>query len=206
MKPPTPEDKTWEERFRLSRMMFAAILRTGDKVDELSTWVLGATGGIAALTVANLEHINAALKPEWEWWFAILLPFATVFGMMQKLLAFQIRTFIEVSEKGFDAPDGPVAKLQKIVVDNAPKDRPVTFDYVHEQLLTEIKEATTEVRQALPWLIRIIMDRAMKKAEKDPLAMYCQFTRMFFSQLRLLFLQLAALAVLIGALPLLMRQ
>jgi hypothetical protein len=66
MNPPTPDDKTWGERFRLSRMMFAAILRTGDKVDELSTWVLGATGGITALTVADREHINAALKPGWE--------------------------------------------------------------------------------------------------------------------------------------------
>jgi hypothetical protein len=127
--------------------------------------------------------------------------------MMQKLLAFQIRIFIEVSEKGFDAPnDGPVAKLLKTVVDNTPKGSLVTFDYAREQLLTEIKKATSEVRQALPWFLRIIMDRNMKKAEQDPLAMYRQFTRIFFSQLHLLFLQLAALAVLIGALPILMRQ
>ena len=182
--------------------MFAAILGNFKNVDELSTWALGATGGIAGLLVANLGHLTDNMKPGWGRWLPTFLSVSAVLGIFEKLLSFQTKTFNEISEKSFEAPDGPVANISKLLIEEA-KANPATAtpEWLQAAMFRQIKETSNEIRAALPWFGKLIMDHNMKKAETDPLAMYRVAVKIYFLQVEALLMQLVALIVLIAGLP-----
>lgn len=197
MKPFSSEDKTWNERRQLAQLMFTAILGNQKNIDELSTWALGAAGGAAALILANLSHLSGNVKPGWEWWLPTLLSFSALVGTIEKVLNFQTKSFLDVSEKALQSMTGPAEGIAKVIMAQPG----VKMDFVQKELVAQILETAREVRVALPWFARLIMDRSMKEAANDPLATYRFFTRVFFWQVNLLFVQIGTLIVLIAGLP-----
>lgn len=197
MKPFSPADKTWNQRRQLAQLMFTAILGNHKNIDELSSWALGAAGGAAALVLANLSHLSGNIKPGWEWWLPTLLALSALAGTIEKVVNFQTKSFLEVSEKALQTMEGPVASMLEVIVAQSGGET----GYVEKALLAQIRESALEVRTALPWFARLLMDQSMKKAANDSLATYRLFTKVFFWQVKLLVIQIGILIVLIGGLP-----
>jgi hypothetical protein len=208
MKPFDPTDKLWQDRYSFERLMFiTALARSGD-VDAFSTWVLGVTGAVGVLVLANLDKLNSILRSGWQWWFVVPFSISALSGLWQRFQAMRAQYARDVEQKIFtDGPNVEISIAAKLFPGLQPG-QSLSLEQLtefRETVLGIAEEAKNEFKKATPSFARKEIDKGFEAGKQNALYGLRLGTKWFFSQFKMTILQVLALGVQICALPCLIK-